>query len=380
MPSHKEEKEEFVDAEDNRSVGGDSGFGTGDDDKREVAKKANEDTPGPTEEVKPDANQKDKENTQETQEEKNTAEEIPPQDDSQEANEIVDFVVLEPTTRDIEEQEAEESLELEEDNESTTGNNFLYRIASIPIIQDSCVGAQNIVRQHTIGQRALDFAETNLQPVLVSAYHTSIFSRANRLGNKSLDLLERQFPIISSPTQEILEPIKDRMDHAASLLKVPNEQVDRITHQFEKLLDYYLPSDQEKEKKIEEHGVQRLLAVSHILSDRITKKVMSKVSAGKEEEERVRALVLSWIGDKAKVMLKKQPVFVQDLIKEKTLQSEQLHKFTLEELEKVRQELSKQTSHMERAKSLWNLSRDDIILPLFEKTSSFFHHKQATAA
>ncbi|CAO3667212.1 unnamed protein product [Rhizopus stolonifer] len=346
MALNKEEKDEYFDVLDNNSVGEDSGFSTGEDDKHSLPK------------VSPVVEQEGNEQVNEE----------PKQEDN--SQEIEKLVTLEPDTRNV-----EEKPELDEEDEQAA--NFLYRIASIPIIQDSYVGAQNIVRQHTVGQRALDFAETKLQPVLVSAYHTTLFSHANNLGNKSLDLLEKQFPAISSPTQDLLQPIKGRLDHAISLLK-PSEPVDRITLQFEHLLNYYLPS--EPEPTIEEHGVQRLLKVSQILADRITKKVMSKVSAGKEEEERVRSVVKTWITEKSKSMLEKQPVFVQDLVKEKTLQSEQLHQFTLAELEKVRQELNKQTSNIERVKSIWNLSRNDIIVPLFQKSSSLFYRKQATAA
>ncbi|KAG1142378.1 hypothetical protein G6F37_003572 [Rhizopus arrhizus] len=335
MSSVKEEKDEYFDVDDGNSVGGDSGFSTGEDDKNEVLKK---------------------------------------KDSKQETNdEIVKLVQLEPTTIEASSEE-EEKQELAINGKEE--GSVLYRLASLPIIQDSYLGAQKIVRQHTVGQRALDFAETQLQTVYVSAqaYENKpligqLFSGANSLGNRSLDLLERQFPIISSPTADIIQPLMERLDHARGLLQEP--KLDQITMQFERLLDAYLPAEQEEE--IKEHGIQRLIKVIHILSDRITKKTMSKIKASKEEEQKMQNIVKDWITEKAKRML-----FTEDQIELHSDQLQSLHKFAQTELEKVRQELNKQDkSHMERAKSIWNLSRNDIILPLFQKSSFLFYRKQS---
>ncbi|RCH94176.1 hypothetical protein CU097_005315 [Rhizopus azygosporus] len=349
----KEEKDEYYDVDDGGSIGGDSGFSTGEEDKHDGSKA--------------------------------TAAVATVQEVTTEQSEQLEDVV--EVSRDVRDEQVSVVVQEEMilvDDEEEQKKNFFTRVASIPIIQDSYLGAHNIVRQHTIGQKALDYAETKIQTILVSAQSIdnkplgTIFSHANDLGNRSLDLLERQFPVINSPTQEIIQPIKGRLDQAVSLWKEKGDRasMDRITNQFERLLDYYLPAEQEEKVTIQEHGVQRLVKVINILSSRITQKVMNKVEASKEEERRIRAVIKTWIIEQAKSMIEKRP-FLKEKIDIGSEQVQTLYNFTQTELDKVRQELNKQNlSHMERVRSIWTLSRNDIILPLFEKSSSLFYSKR----
>ncbi|ORE08114.1 hypothetical protein BCV72DRAFT_204142 [Rhizopus microsporus var. microsporus] len=348
----KEEKDEYYDVDDGGSIGGDSGFSTGEEDKHDGSKATSAIA---------------------------TVQEVT----TEQSEQLEDVIEV---SRDVRDEQVsvvvQEEMILIDDEEQK--KNFFTRVASIPIIQDSYLGAHNIVRQHTIGQKALDYAETKIQTILVSAQSIdnkplgTIFSHANDLGNRSLDLLERQFPMINSPTQEIIQPIKGRLDQAVSLWKEKGDRasMDRITDQFERLLDYYLPAEQEEKVTIQEHGVQRLVKVINILSSRITQKVMNKVEASKEEERRIRAVIKTWIIEQAKSMIEKRP-FLKERIDIGSEQVQTLYNFTQTELDKVRQELNKQNlSHMERVRSIWTLSRNDIILPLFEKSSSLLYFKR----
>lgn len=190
---------------------------------------------------------------------------------------------------------------------------FLSRFASIPIIQDSFSG----VRKHAVGQKALDIAETMFSSARSYLPQNAMTSQANRIGNKSLDLIESRFPIITSPTVEIL--------------------------------DTYLPE--------QEDGKNRLMQAINTLSNHTAKTISEKIAATVEEERQLKQMIFAWITEQA--------------------QLQQWESFTQTEIEKFRQELFKPNiSHMERIRNILALSQTDILLPLYQK---IWNQEQATA-
>ncbi|KAL7320831.1 hypothetical protein PS15m_000679 [Mucor circinelloides] len=279
------------------------------------------------------------------------------------------------------------------DSSSTTAMNFFSRFASIPIIQDSFLGAQNMVRQHEVGQKALDYAETKLQSMLSTAQpyceNSKVIVCANHIGNKSLDLIESTFPsIINTPTDKLLvEPIKG---HIAQAAHVVNPRIDYIATQFETLMEQYLPAEHEQgeEQHQEKHGMERLMHVVNVLSSRASKKISKKASATIEEERQIKQMIRTWVLEQVNVMTQHQqqqwPLLQEQMESFKakfspTIQT--MYDFTHYEFDKFRQELFKpNTSHMDRIRNILILSQTDILMPLYQKSYSIWKNDNSVAA
>lgn len=273
-------------------------------------------------------------------------------------------------------------------------SNFLSRFASIPIIQDSFYGAHNMVRQHAVGQKALDFAETqlkNVQPYLPKGGKNQVLSRANSLGNRSLDLIERQFPIINASTDQLVEPIKGRIETAVSHFRekksnVVNPRLAYITDQLEALGNQYLPADDEKqelsiEQELEEdHGMDRLLRVINVLSARASKKISQKVSTTVEEDKQIKQMLRTWVLEQANALTQQKPQ--QWSLLQEQMESfkskfnptvQVMYSFTQTEFDKFQQELFKPNiSHMDRIRNILVLSQTDLLKPLYERSYSIW--------
>lgn len=262
---------------------------------------------------------------------------------------------------------------------------FFSRFAAIPIVQDSFLGAQNMVRQHAVGQKALDYAETKLQTMLSTAQpycDNKVVFCANHIGNRSLDLIASKFPlIINTPTDKLLvEPIKG---HIANAANVVNPRIDYIANQFETLIEQYLPGDDEQEEQQdnqEKHGMDRLLHVVNILSSRTSKKISKKASATIEEEKQIKLMIRSWVLEQVNVMTQHQqqqwPQLQEQMESFKakfspTIQT--MYDFTHYEFDKFRQELFKPNiSHLDRIRNILILSQTDILMPLYQKSYSIW--------
>lgn len=289
---------------------------------------------------------------------------------------------------------------------------FFSRLVSIPIIQDSFMGAQNIVRQHAVGQRALDYAETKFQTIAVSAkpylsneenHAGRLFSKANTLGNKSLDLLERQFPSISTPTNELVQPVAGRIENAVSHILTKKTQmvdprIDYIARSFESLIDQYLPEEEEqndagqKEKEQKEepynkdlHGMDRLMNVVNVLSTRASKRISKKATVTIDEERQIKQMIRAWVLEQANTMTH-QPMLQDSMESFKTKFFHEnslmqvMYSFTQTEFSKLRQELRKENvSPLDKIRNILVLSQTDIIVPLYEKSRSIIKQDKPAA-
>ncbi|KAG2211889.1 hypothetical protein INT47_004576 [Mucor saturninus] len=280
----------------------------------------------------------------------------------------------------IKKEEQEPSILIVDESTSTS---FFSRLVSIPIIQDSFTGAQNIVRQNSVGKRALDYAETKLQNMVISAQpyleekNTTggrFLSQANCLGNKSLDILERQFPSISSPTDQLVQPITGRIESAVSHLRekkstMVDPRIDSLATNFESLIQQYFPAvEGEKEiQKDDKNAVNRLMNAVNLLSARASKRISTKVSATVDEERQIKQMIRTWVLEQANTMTQQPQV---ESLKAKFFHESSpiqvMYSFTQTEFDKVRQELTNPNiSHMDRIRNILVLSQTDILLPLY---------------
>lgn len=312
------------------------------------------------------------------------------------------------------EEQQQQKQQKQEENPVPSSVSFFSRLVSIPIIQDSFMGAQNIVRQHAVGQRALDYAETKFQTIAVSAkpyfsneeYHAGrLLSKANTLGNKSLDLLERQFPAISSPTNELVQPVAGRIENAVSHILTKKTQmvdprIDYIASSFESLIDQYLPEEEEQDqngadRKIKEqqeesynkdlHGMDRLMNVVNVLSTRASKRISKKATVTIDEERQIKQMIRAWVLEQANTMTH-QPMLQDSMESFKTKFFHEnslmqvMYSFTQTEFSKLRQELSKENvSPLDKIRNILVLSQTDIIMPLYEKSRSIIKHDKPVA-
>ncbi|GAN04273.1 hypothetical protein MAM1_0059c03733 [Mucor ambiguus] len=293
-------------------------------------------------------------------------------------------------------QAATEITVVDSSNSNAATMSFFSRFASIPIIQDSFAGAQSMVRQHAVGQKALDYAETRLQTMLSTAQpyceNSKVIVCANHIGNKSLDLIESKFPlIINTPTDQLLvEPIKG---HIAQAAHVVNPRIDYIANHFELLMEQYLPAEDEQqqhqeEKQEEKHGMERLIHVVNLLSSRASRKISKKASATLEEERQIKQMIRTWVLEQVQIMTQHQqqqwPQLQEQMESFKakfspTIQT--MYDFTHCEFDKFRQELFKpNTSHLDRIRNILILSQTDILIPLYQKSYSIWKNNNSVAA
>ncbi|KAI8581393.1 hypothetical protein K450DRAFT_279169 [Umbelopsis ramanniana AG] len=106
-------------------------------------------------------------------------------------------------------------------NESENApTSFVTRMTSLPILKDSITTVHDYANKSSIGRYALSTAESTYesakkyssqQPYVQNAYQTYVqpqLEKADALGCKSLDFLETKVPLVTKPTNEIVDTIK----------------------------------------------------------------------------------------------------------------------------------------------------------------------------
>ncbi|KAI8091019.1 uncharacterized protein B0P05DRAFT_594316 [Gilbertella persicaria] len=162
------------------------------------------------------------------------------------------------------------------------------------------------------GQKVLDYAHHMLslsQPYLSSHDH-QLLVRANDLGNKSLELIERQFPMIHQPTDEL-----DHLQGMDRLMKRVND----VPLSVSNTTAYQLSATVDQERQIK-HMIQKQV-----------------------HSESFKAIFGSAV--------------------------QTMYNLTQTEFDKFHQELLKPNmSHMERIRNILVLSQTDILMPLYQKS------------
>ncbi|RCI07004.1 hypothetical protein CU098_013637 [Rhizopus stolonifer] len=205
---------------------------------------------------------------------------------------------------------------------------FLTRLTSIPLIQDSLTGAHQMAQCYPGGQKVLDYAHHMLslsQPYLSSHDH-QLLVRANDLGNKSLELIERQFPMIHQPTDELVGYIqisifqKNRPDHL--------------------------------------QGMDRLMKRVNDVSLSVSNTTAYQLSATVDQERQIKHMIQKQVHSESFKAIFGSAV-------------QTMYNLTQTEFDKFHQELLKPNmSHMERIRNILVLSQTDILMPLYQKSVS----------
>ncbi|KAL9553724.1 hypothetical protein MBANPS3_003149 [Mucor bainieri] len=205
------------------------------------------------------------------------------------------------------------------------GQDFVDRIASIPLVKDSVTTAHTIANKTSLGRLALSTANSTFSTVaqyasnnqpLQSYYQTYLqpqIKKADAFGCRSLDTLQTKVPIINQPSAEIINTLTEPPNKIINGVKVKiNSTVETVTHpahvvvqnankklttavdNFEGVVDRYLPPPTSNGHNGKSNGtatkhtnkdvaaansqVMRVYGVLNEASRRLTVKVSDQVS------------------------------------------------------------------------------------------------------
>ncbi|KAG0369031.1 hypothetical protein BGZ54_000539 [Gamsiella multidivaricata] len=99
------------------------------------------------------------------------------------------------------------------EKEETASTGFIARVSSLPLIHDSVSTLHSIAKDNKYSRYALDTAGSAVETVnkYTEGYQSRLqphISKVDQIANKSLDLLENTFPIVTKPTSEIVTQVK----------------------------------------------------------------------------------------------------------------------------------------------------------------------------
>ncbi|KAF9210185.1 hypothetical protein BGZ49_000006 [Haplosporangium sp. Z 27] len=115
------------------------------------------------------------------------------------------------TTTTTRSKSSESESTIKEEQPAQTG--FIARVSSIPLIHDSVSTLHSIAKDNKYSRYALDTAGSAVDTVskYTEGYQKTvqpITSKVDQIANKSLDILETTFPIVTKPTSEIVTQVK----------------------------------------------------------------------------------------------------------------------------------------------------------------------------
>lgn len=142
-----------------------------------------------------------------------------------------------------------ERVLLEEEEEQPKSVNFVSRVGSIPIIQD-------ITNKTTLGRFAISTANTTFttvnkyQPKYIKTYYEQFIQphveKADELGCRSLDLIQKKYPVVNQPTSEIIHNV------TTPSYQIIDQKIAPVVDSFEAAIEKYLPSTEEKKRDVHE--------------------------------------------------------------------------------------------------------------------------------
>lgn len=195
-----------------------------------------------------------------------------------------------------------------EQEKAKTTSGFVARVTSIPIVNDSVSTVQAYASRSSLATYAFNKANSSLntvssyQPKYVQTYYQTYvqphLEKADKLGCKSLDLLQDRFPVINQPTQQVIEAVKappkqiitgvrGRIDSTINTVTAPgyaaareaNKRVGFVVDSLEATLNRYLPAEDKKTKDIPDgnHVLRTYLLLTEA-SQRVSKLVSDQVA------------------------------------------------------------------------------------------------------
>jgi hypothetical protein len=208
--------------------------------------------------------------------------------------------------------------------------NFVTRVASLPILKDSFTTVHDYANKSSIARYAISTAEltyesakkySSQQPYVQSAYQTYVqpqLERADALGCKSLDFLETKVPLVTKPTNEIVDTItkpsyqyidgvRVRIDSTITTVTAPatnaakgvNRRLSIVIDNVAAAVDKYLPPTEggggtdvtvsdDKESTAEANQAVRAYKLAGSVSGRLRQRVNSTISTASAHVPRSR--------------------------------------------------------------------------------------------
>ncbi|KAG2230984.1 hypothetical protein INT48_002763 [Thamnidium elegans] len=192
---------------------------------------------------------------------------------------------------------------------------FVKRVTSLPLVQESVSTAQALANKTTIGRFALSKANSTMNSVSyfathnqpIQTYYQSYFQphvqRVDNIGCRSLDVIESKVPMINQPTADIYQSMtqptyqiighaKTKLDSTISTVTHPAHRVIEETNKrfgtyvdtLENVVDRFLPaaaSNQEEKREIKIDNNNQVMRVYDVLNDasrRIAERVTSQLN------------------------------------------------------------------------------------------------------
>ncbi|GAA5811693.1 hypothetical protein MFLAVUS_005134 [Mucor flavus] len=194
---------------------------------------------------------------------------------------------------------------------------FVKRVTSLPLVQESVSTAQALANKTTIGRFALSKANSTMNSVTyfathnqpIQTYYQSYFQphvqRVDNIGCRSLDAIESKVPMINQPTADIYQSVtkptyqiighaKLKLDSTISTVTYPahvviegtSKRLGTYVDTLENVVDQFLPApasnnqeDEEKKRQVKtDNQVMRAYDLLNEASRRISERVTSQLN------------------------------------------------------------------------------------------------------
>lgn len=212
----------------------------------------------------------------------------------------------------------ETATEQQEIVQDKSGNKFVSRVTSIPIVQDGVSTVQAIANKTSLGRLALSTANstyftvskyTNNQPKYVQSYYQSYIQphveKADALGCRSLDLIQNKFPVVNqstseivravtTPSYQIVDGVKVKIDSsitqpANQVAKEANKRLGSVVDNVEAVIQRYLPAEGKTDSDARE--INQAVRAYYVLNDatiRLSQRVTEQVKTSAAQIPRTR--------------------------------------------------------------------------------------------
>lgn len=204
--------------------------------------------------------------------------------------------------------------------EDRSGNKFVSRVTSIPIVQDGVSTVQAIANKTSLGRFALLTANstyftvskyTSSQPKYVQSYYESYIQphveKADALGCRSLDLIQNKFPVVNqtaseivravtAPSYQIVDGVKVKIDSsitqpANQVAKEANKRFGNVVDNVEAVIQRYLPAAEESKTNSDAREINQAVRAYYVLNDatfRLSQRVTEQVKTSAAQIPRTR--------------------------------------------------------------------------------------------
>lgn len=173
-----------------------------------------------------------------------------------------------------------EEEEIEHNQEQPKSVNFVSRVSSIPIIQD-------ITSRTSLGRFAISTANSTLstvnkyQPKYVKSYYEQYIQphieKADELGCRSLDLIQKKYPVVNQPTSEIIQNV------TTPSYQIIDRKIAPVVDSFEYVIEKYLPTTTSKEaNKRDAQETNQAVRAYYLLND-ATLRLSERIPRTREE-------------------------------------------------------------------------------------------------